>query len=388
MSTAVESKMLVDSGCDQTLVARRLADQVPGLDLSSVPRKSVLVKSWTGRWDEHDVQEVDVMIGIPHPSPDVRPVMVKVKAFVADMVDEDGVDIILAHQVEQSVHLREYLATERPGFPSELSPEPSPEELQEDEIGTEAFFRSSSDASAPEYTVAADFPLLDQLKALLTKYDKVFKPSSQPMDCEPMKVELIEGAQLRKQPLRHFPPNIQAELETEVERLLREGIIQPSKSAMVSAPVAARKSDGALRMCIDLKYLNSLTVSEGYPMPRVDESMRSLGGRKYYCKLDLRWGFNQMELHADSRHLTAFAVRSGLYEFTRVPFGLMNASGYYHYRVSSIVRPLTYVVPFLDDMAFGADTPEEFLTRLEELLKRLASRRVVLKPSKCVFGAG
>ena len=72
-----------------------------------------------------------------------------------------------------------------------------------------------------------------------------------------MKVQLIDGAQLRKQPLRHFPPNIQEEIDTEVERLLREGIIQRSKSAMDSAPVAARKADGSLRMCIDLKYLNS-----------------------------------------------------------------------------------------------------------------------------------
>jgi hypothetical protein len=295
--------------------------------------------------------------------------------------------IILAHKVEKAMKLLEFLATDKPGFPVELSSQPSPEELLEDDFGTEAFFRSTADVAAPEYTVAADFPELERLQALLRKYDKVFKPSSEPMDCEPMKVELIEGAQLRRQPLRHFPPKIEEEIAGEVERLLREGIIQRSKSAMVSAPVAARKADGALRMCIDLKYLNSLTKAEGYPMPRVDVSMRTLGDHKYYCKLDLRWGFNQMDLDEESRHLTAFATKSGLYEFKRVPFGLMNASGYYHNRVSDIVRPLPFVVPFLDDMAFGADSADEFLEKLEELLKKLASRGVVLKPSKCVFGA-
>ena len=80
--------MLVDSGCDRTLVARRLAAQVPGLDLSAVPFKTVLVKSWTGRWEEHNVQEVEVMIEVPHPSPDVRPALCKVSAFVAEMVDD------------------------------------------------------------------------------------------------------------------------------------------------------------------------------------------------------------------------------------------------------------------------------------------------------------
>ena len=109
-------------------------------------------------------------------------------------------------------------------------------------------------------------------------------------------------------------------------------------------------------------------------MRRVDESMRLLGGHKFYCKLDLRWGFNQMALHVDSSHLTAFVTKAGLNEFSRVPFGLTNASGYYHNRVSQIVRSLLYVVPFLDDMAFGADNPEEFLEKLEELLKTLASR--------------
>ena len=63
-----------------------------------------------------------------------------------------------------------------------------------------------------------------------------------------------------------------------------------------------------------------------------------------------------MDLDEELRHLTAFVTKSGLYEFKRVPFGLMNASGYYHNRVSDIVRPLPFVVPFLDDMAFGADS--------------------------------
>ena len=66
MSGTVGSKMLVDSGCDHTLVAKRLAAQLPGLDTSAIPFKTVLVKSWTGRWEEHDVQEVEVMICIPH----------------------------------------------------------------------------------------------------------------------------------------------------------------------------------------------------------------------------------------------------------------------------------------------------------------------------------
>ena len=111
--------------------------------------------------------------------------------------------------------LLEFLAAEKPGFPSELSSQPSPEELEEDDFGTGAFFRSTAEVAAPEYTVAADFPELYRLKALLVKYDKVFKPSPEPMDCEPMKVQLIDGAQLRKQ-----PPNIQEEIDTEIERLL------------------------------------------------------------------------------------------------------------------------------------------------------------------------
>ena len=209
--------MLVDSGCDHTLVARRLAAQLPGLDMSAIPFKTVLVKSWTGRWEEHDVQEVDVLIQVPHPNPDVRPAVCRVNAFVAEMVDDDGVDIILAH--------KSFLATDKPGFPVELLSQPSPEELLEDDFGTEAFFRSTADVAAPEYTVAAGFPELDRLRALLRKYDKVFKPSSEPMDCEPMKVELIEGAQLRRQPLRHFPPRTQEEIDAEVQRLLGEGII-------------------------------------------------------------------------------------------------------------------------------------------------------------------
>ena len=136
-----------------------------GLELSAVPFKTVLVKSWTGCWEGHNVtvQEVEVMIEVPHPSPasDVRPALCKVSAFVAEMVDDDGVDIILAHQVEKAMKLLEFLAAEKPGFPSELSSQPSPEELEEDDFGTGAFFRSTAEVAAPEYTVAADFPELD-----------------------------------------------------------------------------------------------------------------------------------------------------------------------------------------------------------------------------------
>ena len=128
----------------------------------------------------------------------MRPAVCRVNAFVAEMVDDDDVvDIILARKVEKAMKLLEFVATDKPGFPVELSSQPSPEELLEDDFGTEAFFRSTADVAAPEYTIAAGFPELDRLRALLRKYDKVFKPSSEPMDCEPMKVELIEGAQLR-----------------------------------------------------------------------------------------------------------------------------------------------------------------------------------------------
>jgi len=88
--------------------------------MSAIPFKTVLVKLWTGRWEEHDVQEVDVLIQVPHSNPDVRPAVCRVNAFVAEMVDDDGVDIILAHKVQKAMKLLEFLAflaTDKPGFP-------------------------------------------------------------------------------------------------------------------------------------------------------------------------------------------------------------------------------------------------------------------------------
>ena len=131
----------------------------------------------------------------------MTPLLFKVTALVVDMVDDDGVDIIVGHKEEQALKLRDYLAAEHPDFPSELSQQLSPKELLEDDFGLEAFFLSSTEAEPPEYVVADDFPEVERLKELLRRYDKVFMPSAEPMDCEPMKVELVDDARMKRQPL-------------------------------------------------------------------------------------------------------------------------------------------------------------------------------------------
>ena len=158
---------------------------------------------------------------------------------------------------------------------------------------------------------------------------------------------------------RNTPPSIQEEIDKEVERWLAEGICRPFLSSVASPVVAARKPDGSLRLCIDYQRLNKWTVPMSHPLPRVADRLKALQGKKFFAKMDLRWGFHQLAVREDSKHLTAFCTKKGLYEFNRLPFGLKNASGFFQAKVEEIlIGTAGTVLVFIDDLVVAAETEE------------------------------
>ena len=116
------------------------------------------------------------------------------------------------------------------------------------------------------------------------------------------------------------------ELKRQLTELMDKGYVQESKSPYGAPVLFVKKKDGSMRMCIDYRALNKITIKNKYPLPRIDELLDRLLGAKYYSKIDLRSGYWQVRIADQDVHKTAFRTRYGHYEFLVMPFGLTSSS--------------------------------------------------------------
>ena len=126
---------------------------------------------------------------------------------------------------------------------------------------------------------------------------------------------------------RRLPYVLRQELETEMQKLMDIGCIEPSSSPYASPLVLVRKKEGGLRVCVDYRNVNKNTIPDRFPMPRIDELVDMVGRtqpRVFTC-LDLMRGYHQVKMSEDSKPKTAFTCHLGLYQYRRMPFGLTNA---------------------------------------------------------------
>ncbi|KAK6171893.1 hypothetical protein SNE40_018316 [Patella caerulea] len=170
-----------------------------------------------------------------------------------------------------------------------------------------------------------------------------------------------------------------------VDEMLTSGVIEPSCGPWASPVVLVKKSDGTLRFCVDYRKLNSLTIKDAYPLPRIDETLDALSGVKWFSTMDLASGYWQVEVEPKDRHKTSFATFKGLYQFKVMPFGLCNAPGTFERLMESVLSGLQWEVclVYLDDIIIYSQTFVEHLDRIEMALNRLRKAGLKLKASKC-----
>ena len=187
----------------------------------------------------------------------------------------------------------------------------------------------------------------------------------------------------------HFcriPPPQLDEVREHLKLMLDAGIIQPSNSPWCNAVVLVRKKDGSLRFCIDFRKLNSLTVKDSHPLPRICETLESLTGAAHYSTFDMNSGFWQVPMDEESKQHTAFTLGSmGLYECKSMPFRLCNAPPTFQRLMQNCLGKLnlTYCLIYLDDVIVFSETPEEHLRRMRVVFNCLREHGLKLKPSKC-----
>ena len=170
--------------------------------------------------------------------------------------------------------------------------------------------------------------------------------------------------------------------------MLRMGAIRKSNSLWASVVEIVRKNDSALRFCIDLRKLNERTIKDADSLPRIEDSLDVLNGSCIFTSIDLKSGYWQVELDEKSIPLTAFTVGPlGFYECVRMPFGLTNAPATFQRLMESCLSDLhlNWCIIYLDDVIVFSKTPEEHITRLEAVFKKISDASLKLKPSKCEF---
>lgn len=200
------------------------------------------------------------------------------------------------------------------------------------------------------------------------------------------RITLTSKYPIREKPRRFTPEQLKA-TDLEVEMMLKEGVIQPSCSPYSSEPHLVKKKTFDWRFCVDYRKLNEITQADEWPMPRIQDLVRSVRNSSYFVGLDLRSGYWQIPMHPESVPYTAFRTRSGLYEFLVLPFGLKTAPASFTRLMDMVVGDMFWkgVCVYLDDVLIHSSSFERTLTLLREVFKRLRAAKLTLSIQKCFF---
>jgi len=152
---------------------------------------------------------------------------------------------------------------------------------------------------------------------LLCEYKDVFSSGNHDVGLTSAvrhEIPLAAGTTPDRQPTRRLGPEKEKEVSRQVRDLLDRDLIEPAHSAWSSPVVLVRKKDGSWRFCVDYRKLNSITIQDTYPLPRIDESLDALAGSKYFSTLDLLSGYWQVPLSPDAQEKAVFITRDGLWK--------------------------------------------------------------------------
>ena len=166
----------------------------------------------------------------------------------------------------------------------------------------------------------------------------------------------------------------QSELDKWIKENLKKGYIRPSQSPMASPFFYVKKKDGRLRPCQDYRYLNDWTIKNAYPLLLISELTDKLAGAKYFTKLDVRWGYNNIQIKDGDQWKAAFKINKGLFELTVMFFGMCNSPATFQLMMDSIFGDLIegcIVIIYMDNIFLFAKNPQDLNTNTKKVLQRL-----------------
>lgn len=247
--------------------------------------------------------------------------------------------------------------------------------------------KRKSPAPAPQEIPKPPAPSSGKLNRIKSKFPMLFRDEPGKLKGYRHRIRLKPDSTPVAQKLRRVPFAIREAVNKELLRLEKHGLIERiDGSEWVQNMVPVVKSNGSIRICVDLKELNPNVIMDQYPLPTVDDLVLEVGDAKVFSKLDLKKAFYQVELDPESRHLTAFITEIGLFQFRRMPMGLNSAPAAFQRIIDNILQGLPGHANGQDDvLVFGRDAKEHD-ERLEAILKRLEGAGACVELSKLEIG--
>jgi hypothetical protein len=209
-------------------------------------------------------------------------------------------------------------------------------------------------------------------------------PEHRPYD---MSIDLKPGTVVPFGPIYNLSQPELEELRKYIDDNLKKGFIRPSKSPGGAPILFVKKKDGSLRLCVDYRGLNALTVKNRYPLPLISEIISSVKGKKHFSRIDLKGAYNLVRIKPGDEWKTAFRCRYGHFEYLVMPFGLTNAPATFQHLMNDIFRDLLdhVVIIYLDDILIFSDTYENHVKHVTEVLNRLRKNHLYASAKKCDF---
>ena len=243
---------------------------------------------------------------------------------------------------------------------------------------TELYTRACENLTLPEQ---------GQVKEMLQAHSGTFSQHEFDIGLTSLTEHSIDvGSQkpIKQQP-RRVPTAFAEEEEKVIKQLEDQGIIRPSTSPWASPIVLVRKKSGKVRPCVDYRCLNSVTIKDAFPLPRITDCLDAVADATLFSCFDVTSGYHQIRVKESDIPKTAFCTKYGLYEYTSMPMGLTNSPATFQRLMELALRGLQWhtCLIYLDDIVVFGKTFEEHMIRVQEVLERIKAAGLKLKLEKC-----
>ena len=224
-------------------------------------------------------------------------------------------------------------------------------------------------------------------QSIVNKYGEIFNGVGKLKEFE-MEIHIDPGVKPVAQPPRRIPFQIRSKVDDKIRELEHLDIIErvDGPTPWVSPLVAVPKPNGEVRVCVDMRQANQAILRERHPIPTVEETLQELHGAAVFSKLDLKWGYHQIELDPDSRGITTFTTHQGLWRYKRLMFGISSAPEAYQSIIQQSLHGCPGVRNISDDIIVYGKNQAEHDQNLEAVLQRIKDKGLTLNKQKCLFG--
>ena len=224
----------------------------------------------------------------------------------------------------------------------------------------------------------------EELKQLIHEYEHLFPDIPTRTDKIYHDVIVEDSKPVKQHPYRMNPLK-RKYLQDEVKYLLENDFIEPSQSNYSSPCILVPKSNRTYRMCTDYRKVNSVTKTDSFPIPRIDDCIDKVGNSKYVTKFDLLKGFWQVPLTDRAKEVSAFATPNGLYQYKVMPFGMKNSPATFQRLVNNVICGLDGCDAYIDDVIIYSDSWSDHLQRIRKFFDRLSTAKLTVNLAKTEF---